>query len=287
MTRTFSSRFLLPFCVSAILLACGGDDGGAVAGDNTPYTSDPDKTVVVGGAGASTASGSTAGTAQPSAGCVTLPSGECVDAKSCAPGERRDVVVDSKGSVVAVVCYPANASPPVINSEGDVSLNKNENNGVIAIDGAADGVDIKGNVVAAGNNVVVYGEGPAVSVIGGNVDSGGNNFSLRGVTVQGTVHIVGNNATLVLCSIEGNVVFEGNNNVIANCSILGSVEIKGVNNTLVSNQIGGQISVGADKNTVCDGNVVWSDANANRVFDAGEAGAAITCGGTAAGPGKK
>lgn len=278
MRQTFLRSIVIAVSTAGLFSACSGSDA-TVSGDNTPYTSDPNKTVVVGATGGSTASGS-AGTAQPSSGCITLPSGECVDAKSCAPGERRDVVVDSKGKVVAVVCYPADATPPELNSDGDVSLSKTENNGVVAIDGAADGVDVKGNVVAAGNNVVVYGEGPAVSVIGGNVEAGGNDFSLRGVTVQGNVHVVGNNATLVLCVIEGNVVFDGNNNVIANCAIRGNVEIKGVNNTLVSNQIGGQVSVGADKNTVCDSNVVWSDANANKVLDPGETGAAIACGGS-------
>lgn len=72
-----------------------------------------------------------------------------------------------RGKVVDVVCYPANSSPPVIEEKGDVTLGQNENKAVVAIDGAADGVDIAGNVTSAGNNVVVYGEGPAVSVIGG------------------------------------------------------------------------------------------------------------------------
>jgi hypothetical protein len=269
-----SAMRMLPLSVALglAILACGGDDG-APTGDNTAYTSDPDKTVVVGGQGG-TASG-----AQSSQGCVQLPSGECADAKQCAAGERRDVIVDTAGKVVAVVCYPADATPPNIDSQGDVNLSKNDNNGVVAVDGANDGVDIAGNVKASGNNVVVYGEGAGVSVIGGNVESTGNNFSVRGVTIKGDVRVQGNNATLVLCVIEGNVLLEGNNNVIADCSILGKVEIKGVNNVLVANEIGGGVALGEDKNTVCDNNVVWTDANANKLFDPGEGGAAITCGG--------
>ena len=75
------------------------------------------------------------------------------------------------------------------------------------------------------------------------------------------------------------VYFEGNNNVIADCSVLGKVEIKGVNNVLVANEIGGGVSLPDDKNTVCDGNVVWTDTNANKALDPGETGAPITCGG--------
>src|SRR5688500_1699343 len=112
-TRHLASVFCVPF----ILIACGGDDGGAVQGDNTPYTSDPNKSVVVGG---QTPSDAQVGTT----GCVTLPDGRCVDAEKCKDGERRDVIVDSTGKIVDVVCYPANANPPVINEQGDVDLAK-------------------------------------------------------------------------------------------------------------------------------------------------------------------
>lgn len=254
------------------VIACGGDDA-PPPGDNTAYTSDPDKTVVVGGATAAT------GAATPSSsGCVTLPSGECVDAKSCPAGERRDVVVDSAGKVVAVVCYPASSAPPVIDSEGNVTLDKNQNGGVVAVDDKADGVDVKGDVASSGNNVTVYGNGPGLSVIGGNVGATGNNFSMRGVTVQGNVEIGGgNNANLILCAIQGNVRIVGNNNVIANCDILGNIIIEGVNNVLVGNHVGGTITISDAKNQVCDNNTKWTDANTNKVFDVGEAGAVLTC----------
>jgi hypothetical protein len=258
------------FVSLGLLLACSGTPASS---DNTPYTSDPGKTVVVGGGGASEGT-----TAQSGTGCVQLPSGECVDVKQCGAGERRDVVIDSAGKVVAVVCYPGDSAPPVIDSQGDVTLGKTENKGVVAVDGIADGVDIAGNVSAAGNNVTVYGRGPDVSVIGGSVTATGNNFSMRGVTVQGNVEVGGgNNATMVLCAVQGNVHIVGNNNVIANCDILGNILIEGVNNVLVGNHVGGTITLTDAKNQVCDGNTKWSDANSNKIFDAGEAGAALSC----------
>jgi hypothetical protein len=269
-TLSMVASFVL---VSFVIVACGDDD--PPPGDNTPYTSDPNKTTVVGGGAAE---GGT--NAQTTSGneCVKLPSGECADAKTCPAGERRDVVVDSAGKVVAVVCYPANATPPEINSAGGVALSKTENNGVVAIDGANDGVDIGGDVTSQGNNVVVYGSGADVSVIGGNVSATGNNFSMRGVTVKGNVDISGgNNAALILCRIEGNVNIVGNNNVIADCDILGNVFIEGNNNVLVGNHIGGTITITDPKNNVCDGNTKWTDANGNKIFDPGEAGAVLTC----------
>lgn len=264
---------LVSLVVVAFASGCGGDNAAAPPpGDNSAYTSDPGKTVVVGGSGSTAPSGAQTGT-----GCVTLPSGECVEAKSCGAGERRDVVVDSAGKVVAVVCYPADATPTVIDAQGNVDLGKNQNGGVVAVDDKADGIDITGNVTAAGNNVTVYGHGADVSVIGGSVSATGNNFAMRGVTVQGNVEVGGNNAALVLCVIHGNVHIVGNNNVIANCDVLGDIVIEGVNNTLVGNHVGGTISIGDAKNQVCDGNVKWNDTNANKTFEVGEAGAALTC----------
>ena len=267
-TRTSFLFFSAPLLA---VMACGGSDA-PVEGDNTPYTSDPNKSVVVGGTtGATDAQ-------QGSTGCVTLPDGTCVEAKGCGEGERRDVIIDSSGKVVDVVCYPANASPPVIEQQGDVELGQNENNSVVAIDGAADGVDIAGNVTAAGNNVTVYGEGPDVSVIGGNVTATGNNFAMRGVTVQGNVEIGGgNNAVMVLCVVYGNIHIVGNNNVVADCDVLGDIIIEGVNNTLVANHVAGKIVVTDSKNDVCDGNTKWDDKNANKIFDAGEEAGALTC----------
>jgi hypothetical protein len=256
----------------AVLVGCGGSEATVAPGDNTPYTSDPDKTVVVGAGDVSEGTDAQTGT-----GCVKLPSGACVEAESCKSGERRDVVVDSAGKVVAVVCYPADATPTVVDAQGDVTLDKNQNGGVVSVDGAADGVDIQGDVAAAGNNVTVYGHGPDVSVIGGSVTATGNNFAMRGVTVQGGVTVDGNNATMVLCAIQGNVHITGNNNVIADCDILGNVVIDGVNNTLVGNHVAGTITLGEAKNQTCDGNVTWTDANANKVFDTGEGGAALAC----------
>lgn len=275
-TQRLSSAFSLCFFAAPILVAavvaCGSDE--PPPGDDTPYTSDPNKSVVIGGAAGPTdaQTGST--------GCVTLADGTCADAKACGDGERRDVIVDSSGKVVDVVCYPANSSPPVIEQQGDVQLGQTDNGGVVAIDGAADGVDITGNVTSAGNNVTVYGEGPDVSVIGGNVVATGNNFAMRGVTVQGNVEIGGgNNAAMVLCVIHGDLKIVGNNNVVADCDILGNILIEGSNNTLVGNHVGGTITVTDSKNGVCDDNKKWNDANANKIFDAGEAGEVLTCDG--------
>jgi len=239
------------------IAACGGSSDQPVTQPANPYTSEPGKTVTVGPG--------------PTSGTVTSE-----PQKECGPNMRADIVVDSRGKVVEVLCYPAATNPTPIEDQGNVDLGK-ENKGVVAIDGAADGVDV-GSITSKGNNVTVYGQGPSVSVIGGSVNADGNNFAMRGVTVKQDVTITGNNAALVLCVIEGNLTISGNNATVADCSVLGKITINGNNNTLVGNEVGpGGIEVSDTKNLVCDANVLWTDSNANKLLDPGETGAPVDC----------
>ncbi len=262
---------LLGLGITFVSIACGGSSDDSVPGD--PYTSAPNTTVVVGaGSGAGTVTRTPAG-----GECIQLPSGECVRPQDkCKNGERADVVVDSKGKVVEIVCYPASSNPTPIDGQGNIELGK-ENKGVVSIDGADDGIDVAGDVTSSGNNVTVYGQGAAVSVIGGKVTAEGNNFAMRGVTVKGNVEVSGNNAALVLCVVEGDVIIRGNNTVIADCTVLGKIRIDGNNTVLVANEVGQGIALSDAKNTVCDANVAWTDANGNKLLDPGETGAAISC----------
>ncbi len=254
---------------SLSIAACGGSEANTNGDPGSPYTSDGGKTVVIGDGKNGVYSTPAGG------GCVQV-GNECVKPQDkCGADARADVIVDSTGKVIEIVCYPAASAPPTIDSNGDVDLSK-QNKGVVAIDGADDGIDVAGNVTSSGNNVVVYGQGPAVSVIGGDVTAGGNNFSLRGVTVKKNVTVTGNNATMVLCVVEGDVTIEGNNAVIAECAIYGRLTIKGQNAILVSNRVAGGITIDGG-NATCDANVLFSDANANHVIDSGELGAAISC----------
>lgn len=250
------------------MTACGGDDPGAAS--LSPFGSRPNETVVVGdgkgGVGYVTPVGD---------GCIQI-GAECArPQEKCRANERADVVVDDRGKVVAVVCYPGENAPPTIDSNGNVALGK-ENKGVVALDGLDDGVDIAGDVTSSGNKVTIYGEGPAVSVIGGNVDADGNNFSMRGVTVKRSVTISGNNASLVLCAIEGDLRIEGNNAVVAECTVFGGIHVKGNNAVIVGNRVGGALTI-EGRNESCRGNVSFDDADANLVVAPGELGAPAVC----------
>lgn len=257
-----------------LVVACGGSsssgiDPAADASTGNAYSPTPDTTVVIGPAQApgngtvvTTPSGDT---------CVTLPNGVCVKPQEkCKSGEHADVIVDSAGKVVEIVCAPAPAAPTPIDAQGNIDIGK-DNKGVVTIDGADDGVDVTGNVTSTGNNVTVYGAGPGVSVIGGNIAASGNNFTGRGVTVKGNVTIDGNNATLLLSVVEGDLIITGNNAVVAGCTVLGQIIVQGNNAVLIGNRVSKGIDPGK-QNATCDGNV-----DANNV--------AISC--ASAGGGKK
>lgn len=256
-STTAPLRFLalrgLPGCallaavaLAPALAACGSDE--AEIGPADKFGAGAGTTTVVGdGAGG-------AAFVTPGAGECLDVKGECVKpADKCGADGRADVIVDSSGKVLEIVCYPAGDTAPTVEQKGDVDLDK-QNGGVVAIDGAADGVDVEGNVSSKGNNVTVYGAGPDVSVIGGNVDADGNNFSARGVTVKGNVVIDANNGTIVLSVVEGNIEYTGNNFVLAETTVLGNVKIIGNNARLVGNRIHGTLEIDG-QNTVCDGNV--------------------------------
>lgn len=236
-----------------LLAACGSDDEVPPNNGATQYSATPNTTVTIGPA------------SSPGNGTVIA----ATDAQ-CKNGEHADAIVDSTGKVVRVVCVPIPAAPTPIDGQGNIDIGK-DNKGIVTIDNANDGIDVAGDVKSNGQNVSVFGSGPDVSVIGGNLDANGNNFTTRGVTVKGNVTIDGNNATLLLSVIEGDVIITGNNAVIAGCTVLGKIVVQGNNAVLVGNKVSKGIDPG-EQNATCDGNV---DAT----------GAAISC--SDSGKGKK
>jgi hypothetical protein len=240
--------------------ACGGNDPGAI----TPWR--PEETHVVGG------NGDAKEFPNPDScdygGCETV-------VKECGKDGAADVVVDAQGNRLDVICYGQNVvvSPVPVAPVGSVDAG---NNTVVVIDGAADGVDVTGDVVISGNNAIVYGEGPDVSIIGGTLAIEKNNAKIRGVRVQGDVVIDKNNTKMLFCVIEGNLEIHGNNTTIAGCDVYGSITVTGVNTVLVQNRIAGEDGI-VGKNLTCVDNVRFDDANENGVVDDLEVGSALAC----------
>lgn len=209
--------------------------------------------------------------------CIVTPQNSCLKPQSqCGDGERADVILDTSGKVLTVVCYPSRAKideVKIIGSSGPLSVDNKE---LILIDGAADGPDIAGDLTISGNNTIVYGEGPAVSVIGGNLDVVHNNGVVRGVSILGDVDFAGNNTALIDCVIVGDVTIRSNNNLLAACDVYGKVTVLGNNNWLTGLRVQGGIRFSGN-GSICDSNVAFTDQNQDMRIDPLEIGAALSC----------
>ena len=258
------------------LVGCGSDEAApAVATTDGKFPYEKDRTVVIG------PDGKAAPVPTPDGkDCLVLANDpkDCTrPQETCGEGARADVVVDAKGKVVAIICYPTDGTPvSTVPEEGAASVGA-ENKEVVVIDGKDDGVDVTGDVSIAGNNVVVYGAGPETSIIGGNVEVEKNNGTVHGVRVKGDVRIDGNNTALVDCVIDGNLTITSNNNVVASCTVFGKITVTGNNNTLFYDRACQGIE-GEAKNLACEGNFGCTDTNADGLLAPEEIGAAIACG---------
>jgi hypothetical protein len=265
---------LRTWLVMAALAAggCGDDGSGAQTEATSPHPYKPGETTVIDQDGQPKDFADTTG-----AGCLEGTDGKCVDlGKECAPTDKVDVILDKDGTVVDVVCYPTGTAPVSSGESRPPGDRTYENNEVVVLDDKDDGDDINGNVDVDSTNVTLWGNGPEVSVINGNVVLSKNNGVIRGVRIKGNVTLSGNNATLLLSVVEGNVIITGNNNVVAASDLLGNVEVSGQNDALVSNRIAGDLE-NKGSGLVCSENVALDDKNSNKSFDEGEAGAAISC----------
>jgi hypothetical protein len=201
---------------------------------------------------------------------------ECAAAiERCGHDAYADVVLDDAGDVADVLCYRGNVN---IEEIGEAAVERAEagNNTVLVFDGVDDGADVSGDVVLAGNNAIIYGEGADVSVIGGSLAIDKNNAIVRGVSISGDVTIDKNNAQLSFVVIEGDLTIEGNNTTLAECIVHGQVNIRGVNTVLVQNRFAGADLV-SGKNLTCNGNVRFDDADADHEVDTSEEGVAVAC----------
>jgi hypothetical protein len=251
------------FVALAAPAACGGSSAGSTSG--VPYH--PGDVTVLGDSKNETLPAPT--------GCD---SSDCTSAlhSDCATQDAADVVVDASGKVLDVICYKPDVQVTAVTgstSVGDVSVG---NNGLVVVDGAADGGDVAGNVTLTGNNDAIYGHGPAVSAIGA-VDVQKNNARIRGVRIRGDVTIDKNDTKLIFCVIEGNLTITGNNTTIANCDVLGTTTVTGQNTILVGDRFGGPREFSGG-NMVCSADFEFTDANGNEMVDASELGPAVTCG---------
>lgn len=253
--------------VALVWLAGCGDDNSSV--DNE-YPYDPDKTTIIGG-----------GSTDP----VDTPDGnDCIDVdgacarpqRDCGDDGTADVIVDDKGNVVDVICYPTSGAPVQEIPAESVPVKKTQNGSVVVLDSDDDGDDIVGDLSVDANNVVIYGESPDVAVIGGDLAITKNNTTVRGVRIAGNVTVEFNNANLVFCVIEGDLTIHGNNTTLAGCDVWGDLTITGENTVLVANRLADPGPFAA-QGLVCNDNHHLIDADEDGSIDDDDVGDLIEC----------
>lgn len=245
---------------SMVLASACGDD----ADHNVDYPYDPDQTIVIGGDSDEPL------TTPDGNACLEIDNENCIrPQEDCGDDGRADLILDENGNVVDVICYPTSNAPIETIPAESVPVNKTQNNAVVVLDAADDGVDIEGDLSVDANNVVIYGESPDVSVIGGDLDVTKNNTTVRGVRIMGDVTVEFNNANFVFCVIEGDVTILGNNTTFAGCDIWGDLQVSGENAILVSNHLADPGPFAA-QGLVCNGNYHFEDGNTNGVIEADE-----------------
>jgi hypothetical protein len=253
------------------LAAAGCDDGGEARHD-LPW--EAPRTQIIAGGRAALEAGAPEGD-----DCIEYRD-ECIKPQDrCGDGVSSDVIVDDEGRVLTIVCYPPGDALSVEEVEAqDGDIRQNQNNAVIHLDELDDDVDLDGNLSIDANNVIVYGHGADVSLIGGNVVIDGNNIIVHGVRIQGDVEVLFNNVFFVNSVIEGNLTLHGNNAVVTSCDVLGTTTVLGNNAELTANHLVGALSV-SGKNALCEENFAADDADADGVIGEAEVGAALSCGG--------
>lgn len=246
--------------------ACGGDEAGSSA---VPWSEQ--RTRIIDADGEAIEVVPVSGTA-----CVDH-QGECLKPQEKCGGGGVDIIVDEAGSLVDFVCYPEEATLTVEEIEArQGNVVQNQNGAVIVLDGADDGVDIDGDLSIDANNVVIYGEQADAAVVSGTLTIDGNNALVRGIRVQGDVHVPKNDLVMALCVIEGDLVITGNNATLVACDVFGDVTVTGNNVRLSGNRIAGTLSV-SGTGAVCTANRAVVDANDDRVVGSDELGAALAC----------
>jgi hypothetical protein len=253
-----------------VALAATACDSGGARSHGVPWRDD--RTQVIDADGNVTELGAATGD-----DCLDLAGDVCIKPQDECDGRAADVVLDGRGALLEIVCYPEEdvlSVQQIEAQQGDVA--QNQNNSVIVLDDAADGPDILGDLAVDANNVVIYGGDAEHALIDGDVYVDGNNIIVRGVRIQGAVEIVANNAVFLHCVIECDVSITGNNVLLSACDVLGDVHVTGENAQLTGNRVTGELS-DTGKNTICEENLAAADENQDGALDATELGAPIDC----------
>jgi hypothetical protein len=193
----------------------------------------------------------------------------------CGADAFADVVLTRLGNVADVMCYRGDLRVREVGVPPRESW-VDQKDSVFVFDTVDDGADVLGDVVVREDNVVLYGAGADVSVIGGSLSSDGVGTVVRGVTIQGDVTVDRNEAKLSLVEIFGDLTVNGNHVTLSESVVHGAVHLVGNDVVLVRNLLSATASLSGTHLT-CNLNQRFDDADGDDVIDDAELGGEVIC----------
>ena len=193
----------------------------------------------------------------------------------CGVSAYAEVVLDTQGNVLDVMCYPADVDLREIGAAPFETIGE-ESGTVFVFDALEDGADVLGDVRVTGDDDVLYGAGAEVSVLAGDLHIDGERTVLRGLTIRGDVTIDKNDAKLSLVQINGDLTINGNGVTLSESVVHGDVLVVGSHAVLARNLLEGVGSL-TGTNLACSLNQRFDDSDGDRVIDDAELGVEVAC----------
>lgn len=193
----------------------------------------------------------------------------------CGEGAYAEVIVNGSGALLDVLCYPGELAVRHL-QEGPFDRIRDESDTVFVFDAHDDGADLLGDVAVSGDDVVLYGAGAEVSVLGAGLRIDGQRVLVRGVTVRGDVTIDKHDVKLSLVQIDGDLTINGNRVTLSESIVYGDIHLVGSGAVFSRNLLQGAERLRGSEIS-CHENQRFDDADGERDVDGDELGAEIPC----------
>jgi hypothetical protein len=193
----------------------------------------------------------------------------------CGRQAYADVVVDDVGDVLDVVCYPGALRVQEV-SEFPADALIIDSDSVVVFDSMDDGADVLSDVRVTENQVVLYGQGADVSILGQSLDLDGPGTVVRALRVRGDLTIDGNGAKLSLVEVDGALTINGDRATVSESVVHGPVHLIGNDTVLGRNLLQGVDHL-SGSNLICHLNQRFDDANRDGWIDDTELGGEVAC----------
>lgn len=193
----------------------------------------------------------------------------------CGGDAYAEVIVNTPGDVLDVMCYPGDLSVREIEPAPFDTIGE-ESNTVFVFDARDDGADMLGEVTVSGDDDVLYGAGAEVSILGDGLRIDGERVVVRGMTIRGDVTVDKNDAKLSLVQINGDLTINGNAVTLSESVVHGDVHLVGSGVVLSRNLLQGTTELSSNQ-LACHLNQRFDDADADRQIESSELGGEIDC----------